>query len=416
MDSERGLHRSTLTPAPVVSRAGGSDARPADGESALILVADDVPANVELLFDQLHALGYRTVAAQDGPSALATAFRHRPDLCILDVSMPSGDLGCEDRATGFEVCRRIKRDPRTARIPVVFVTALNDTTDRVRAIEAGGDDFLTKPHNRLVLGARVRSLLKLKAATDALEESFRKLRELEKVRDDLMKMIVHDLKTPLTSVLATLELLLDGDFGSLSVTQQQVISDAEGKAEDLLRLIEDLLEIAKLEETTLPLTLEPIVPGALLNEVVHEWGVRFQQEGAHAAVDVADDAPAFHADRALLKRVFANLIQNALTHSAHAVGIRLSARRDPAGVLLTVADTGPGIPPEYHELIFRKFEQVRTRHAPRVRSSGLGLAFCRLVVERHGGRIWVQSSEGAGSAFHMLLPLEPPAADSRGAA
>ncbi|MDQ3082412.1 MAG: response regulator, partial [Gemmatimonadota bacterium] len=151
-------------------------------------------ANIELLFDQLHTLGYRTVGAIDGPSALAACFEYNPDLCILDVSMPAGDLGVDTRSTGFEVCRRIKRDPRTARIPVIFVTAMNDTSDRVRGIEAGGDDFLTKPHNRLVLGARVRSLLKLKAATDALENSYRKLRELEKVRDDLMKMIVHDLK------------------------------------------------------------------------------------------------------------------------------------------------------------------------------------------------------------------------------
>jgi two-component system sensor histidine kinase/response regulator len=399
----------------VSPRAGTGAVTPAppagDSGSALILVADDVPANVELLFDQLHALGYRTVAAQDGPSTLAAASWYRPDLCILDVSMPAGDLGCEDRATGFEVCRRIKRDPRTARIPVVFVTALNDTTDRVRAIEAGGDDFLTKPHNRLVLGARVRSLLKLKAATDALEDSFRKLRELEKVRDDLLKMIVHDLKTPLTSVLATLELLLDGDFGPLSATQHQVIADADGKAEDLLRLIEDLLEIAKLEETALPLTLEPIAPAALLSEVVHEWAVRFQQEGATATIDAADDATIFEADKPLLKRVLSNLIQNALTHSAHAVTLRLSARRDPVGVLFTVADNGPGIPPEYHELIFQKFEQVQAPHAPRVRSSGLGLAFCRLVIERHGGRIWVQSTEGSGSAFHILLPAQPHTAE-----
>src|SRR5687767_15314169 len=148
--------------------------------------------------------------------------------------MPAGSLGCDDRSTGFEVCRRIKRDPRTARIPVIFVTALNDTTDRVKAIEAGGDDFLTKPHNRLVLGARVRSLLKLKAATDALEESARKLRELEKVRDDLMKMIVHDLKSPLTAVLATLEMLGDGDFGAVTEPQRRALADAEGKAEDLL--------------------------------------------------------------------------------------------------------------------------------------------------------------------------------------
>ena len=166
---------------------------PPPADAPIILVADDVPANVELLFDQLHVLGFRAIAAHDGPSALQTCFDQKPDLCILDVSMPAGDLGVDDRSTGFEVCRRIKRDSRTARIPVIFVTALNDTTDRVKAIEAGGDDFLTKPHNRLVLGARVRSLLKLKAATDALEESLRKQKELEKVRDDLMKMIVHDL-------------------------------------------------------------------------------------------------------------------------------------------------------------------------------------------------------------------------------
>src|SRR5689334_24575997 len=203
--------------------------QPVRPDAPLILIADDVPANVELLIDQLHTLGYRTISAHDGPSALAACHEYRPDLCILDVSMPAGDLGVDDRSTGFEVCRRIKRDPRTARIPVIFVTALNDTTDRVKAIEAGGDDFLTKPHNRLVLGARVRSLLKLKAATDALEESLRKQKELEKVRDDLMKMIVHDLKTPLTSVLATMEMLLDGDYGPLSGDQRSALGEAESR-------------------------------------------------------------------------------------------------------------------------------------------------------------------------------------------
>src|SRR3954469_1020588 len=197
---------------------------PPPADAPVILVADDVPANVELLFDQLHVLGFRAVAAYDGPSALTACFERHPDLCILDVSMPAGDLGVDDRSTGFEVCRRIKRDPRTKSIPVIFVTALNDTTDRVKAIEAGGDDFLTKPHNRLVLGARVRSLLKLRAATEALEESLRKLREVEKMRDDLMKMIVHDLKTPLTSVLATLEMMIDGDFGAPTNDQRKALA------------------------------------------------------------------------------------------------------------------------------------------------------------------------------------------------
>ena len=380
----------------------------APDNAPLILVADDVPANVELLFDQLQVLGFRAIAATDGPSALEACFGHRPDLCILDVSMPAGDLGCDDRSTGFEVCRRIKRDPRTARIPVIFVTALNDTTDRVKAIEAGGDDFLTKPHNRLVLGARVRSLLKLKAATDALEESARKMKELEKLRDDLMKMIVHDLKSPLTSVLATIEMLMDGDFGELTGQQKKALGDSESKAEDLLALIEDLLEVRRIEETSLTLHLDPLAPGALLTEVVHEWQHRFQQDSATASVDVADDTPVFHADKPLIKRVIGNLIQNALTHSAHAVTLHLSVRKNGDGVLFTVADNGPGIPPEYHELIFRKFEQVRTPNVPRVRSSGLGLAFCKLVVESHAGRIWVQSEEGRGSAFHFALPIRPP--------
>jgi signal transduction histidine kinase len=384
--------------------------QPVRPDAPLILIADDVPANVELLIDQLHTLGYRTVSAQDGPSAIAATFEHRPELAILDVSMPAGDLGVDDRSTGFEVCRRIKRDARSARIPVIFVTALNDTTDRIKAIEAGGDDFLTKPHNRMVLGARVRSLLKLKAATDALEESYRKLRELEKMRDDLMKMIVHDLKTPLTSIIATLEMLADGDLGPVGVSQQGALRDTENKAQELLHLIEDLLEVARIEETSISLDLEPLAPSALVHEIMGDWSLRLQQERAVTKIEVTEDAPTFLADRALLKRVFGNLIQNSLVHSSSAVELRVFARTDPRGVLFTVADNGPGIPPQYHEVIFHKFERVKTPNVPRVRSSGLGLAFCRLVVEAHGGRIWVQSTEGAGSAFHIVLPLRPPSA------
>ena len=256
---------------------------------------------------------------------------------------------------------------------------------------------------------------KLKVATDALEESYRKLRELEKVRDDLMKMIVHDLKSPLTSVLAALEMVLDGDFGAVSEAQRRALGDAEAKAEDLLALIEDLLEVARIEETGVQLDVQAIAPAALLTEVLHEWEMRLAQEEAKATMDVADDTPVFHADKGLVKRVFSNLIQNALTHSPRNVSVSLRARHDGAsdGVLFTVADNGPGIPEEYHEIIFRKFERAKTPSAPRVRSSGLGLAFCKLAVEAHGGRIWVQSAEGKGSQFHFTLP-GPPAGDRNG--
>lgn len=374
---------------------------------ALVLVADDVEANVELLRDQLAALDVRVISAADGPTALARCLAESPDCCILDVSMPAGDLGVDPRETGFEVCRRLKRDPRTARIPVIFVSALHDGAVRLKAIEAGGDDFLLKPHDRHVLGARVRSLLRLKGATDALEQSLLHLREAQEAREDLVRMIVHDLKTPLTAVLATLEMLRDGDFGTIPEGPARALSDVEAKAEDLLGLVQDLLDVSRVEEQTLALQPEPIAPGALMAELVHDWAVRFHQEQTTARSDVGDDAPVFHADKTLLKRVLSNLIQNAVTHAAVPVTITLGARRDAGGIRLTVADDGPGVPAEFQDLIFRKFEQVRAPHAPKVRSSGLGLAFCRIAVESHGGRIWVESAPGQGSSFHLVLPLTP---------
>ncbi|MBC7789280.1 MAG: response regulator [Anaerolineae bacterium] len=383
-----------------------------DLASPLILVADDLPVNVELLTDQLATFDYRVISAFDGPSAVESCFTNRPDICILDVFMPAGDLGVDDRSTGFEVCRRIKRDPRTSRIPVIFVTALNDATDRVKGIEAGGDDFLTKPHNRQILGARVRSLLRLKHATDALEDSNRKLRELEKVRDDLMKMIVHDLKTPLSAVLASLEMVIDGDFGAVEPRQRQVLADAEVKGKELLDLIGDLLELARLEEAEIPLDIGQVDPSELFTEVQREWALRFRQEGATLRVEIATGTPRLRADRGLLRRVIGNLVQNAVTHSPPPVNVRLAARADGTDrILITVADDGQGIPPEYREVIFRKFERVHQVGVTHTRSSGLGLAFCKLAVEAHGGRIWVQSGEVAerGSQFHISLPLEPQA-------
>ena len=349
-------------------------------DAPVVLVADDVPANVELLVDQLAILGYRTVTAVDGPSTLAAAFEARPDLCLLDVSMPAGELGVSDRATGYEVCRRLKRDPRTERVPVIFVTALSDTTDRVRAIEAGGDDFLTKPHNRQVLGARVRSLIRLKRATDALDDTVRRLRELEKVRDDLLKMMVHDLKSPLTSVLATLEMLADGDYGPVTGGQRGALGDAQAKSEDLLDLINDLLEVARIEDGTVALRPERLRVDELFDELRRDWAVRLAAAGAELDAAPAGGTPALEADRALVRRVFGNLLQNALVHGASADGrarVRLSARAAAGGsVLFTVEDDGPGVPPEYRELVFRKFETVRLPSGGQAGGAGVGLALC----------------------------------------
>jgi signal transduction histidine kinase len=144
----------------------------------------------------------------------------------------------------------------------------------------------------------------------------------------------------------------------------------------------------------------------MLSELYHEWQHRFQQEGTQAAFDVDDDTPIFYADKPLMKRVFSNLIQNAVSHSSRPIRLAMNAKRSGDSILFTFADDGPGIPPEYHEVIFRKFGQVSSGViTPRVRSSGLGLTFCKLVVDLHGGMIWVRSREGEGSSFHVELPI-----------
>jgi two-component system, sensor histidine kinase and response regulator len=310
---------------------------------------------------------------------------------------------------GFEVCRRLKQNPRSARIPVVFVTALSETDDKVRAIEAGGDDFLTKPFNRPILLARIRSLLRLKDANDQLEASYRKLQALERMKDDLMKMIVHDLKSPLSAMLATVEVITDGDFGPLSAEQHQLLGEAQRYGVAMVQLIDDLLELNRLEESHLIPERESIPVEQLLQTVADEWRLRLEREGASLQVEHGR-ALDVKADPQLLHRIFDNLVGNAVRHAGAGVAIRIAAEPAPQGdgVLFSVADNGVGIPKSFHELIFRKFGSVQSSDGARGRSSGIGLTFCRLAVEAHGGQIWVESAEGAGSTFRFVIPEPRP--------
>ena len=363
-----------------------------ESERPLLLVVDDDPVNVDLLCDLLDSLDFRAVGARGGEEAIALARQLGPDLILLDVMMPG--------MNGYEACRRLKADAATAGIPVVFVTALSDTEDKVQAIEAGGDDFLTKPFSRPVLLARIRSLLRLKAAGDELERSYRRLRELERLKDDLVRMVVHDLKSPLSAMLGTLEMAVDGDLGPLAPRQRELLDDARLRGADVLELIDNLLDVTRLEESAVRLDLRPVDVRRLLGQVAREWTVRAEQRGATVEVDAVPEA-VVAADEALLRRMLGNLVGNALRHAGRGVHVRLSAAPSAEGLDLVVADDGVGIEPERQAELLKPVDpepQVRTA------SGGLGLTFCKLAAQAHGGTLRLTSRAGEGSTFAVRLP------------
>ncbi len=357
---------------------------------ATILVVDDTPANLRLLTTMLRDGGYKVRPVSGGEMALRAVEARAPDLVLLDVNMPGMD--------GYEVCRRLKADPRWADIPVLFISALTDTADKVRAFQAGGVDYVGKPFQFEEVDARVRTHLELRRKSLALAESLARLQEMEQMRDTLTHMIAHDMRSPLLALQISVQLLADAVIAN-DADAANLATMARRGAAQVVEMVSQMLDVSRLEAGKMELQRA----NTDIVELARESLATLRPLASSRVLELeAPDRLLAEFDRNLIRRVIGNLLANAIKFTDAAGHIRVEIRTVDGNARVAVVDDGPGIPPDQHEHIFEKFGQ--TTGGARKGGSGLGLTFCRMAVEAHGGMIGLESTPGQGSTFWFTLP------------
>jgi len=256
--------------------------------------------------------------------------------------------------------------------------------------------------------ASVDSAIALRQKNRQLREAYHRLTESERLKRDLTDMVVHDMRVPLTAVMGSVEALADMMGTRASQQEENLLKMARSSGHTLLNMINDLLDVSKLEEHQVKLRRSLTPMGELVEQAVSQVLVLARRRGLQLDAEVAPNIPEVSVDKDRMVRVLVNLLGNAVHHTSPGGRILLRAVCEPDGktARVSISDTGEGVPEEYLSRIFDKFVQVESQKSRKRFSTGLGLTFCKLVVEVHGGRIWAESEPGAGSTFTLTLPAE----------
>ncbi|MDB5097128.1 MAG: ntrB [Cyanobacteria bacterium RYN_339] len=385
-----------------------------------VLVVDDLADNRGLLAQILVRRGYRVSQAADGRAALAAIAADPPDLLLLDLMMPVMD--------GFMVLAALRDRPGF--LPTIVVTAATERPERLRALAAGADDFVAKPVDPEELVLRVEGLLKLKRAneqlaaandallrqnevveeqvaerTQALSQANAKLQELDALKDHFLASLSHELRTPLNAVLGFASVLDDEVAGPLTAEQHRFLSKILAGTEVLLALINDLLDMSRIQAGKFSLDAERLQIADVCKDVVENLQVLAEQRHHRLSCAVAEGLPGVLADRQRLFQVLVNLVNNAIKFAPEGTPITIRAEMAGEHVRCEVEDRGPGIAPEDLPKLFKRFSQLEHGNVRSGPGTGLGLSIVKALVEAHGGMLGVRSEQGVGSVFWFTLPL-----------
>lgn len=361
------------------------------GDMPSVLVVDDEEMNRRIISDTLSSAGNHVLTASSGAECLEICDCADIDTILLDIMMPGTD--------GFEVCRQLKKSPSTRHIPILMVTALNDRAHCLEGIHSGASDFISKPIDAQYLRLRVKNATDHKRLHDQVSSDFHRLQRLESMREDLTNMIVHDLRSPLTGITATLELLKAVHATELSTGATEMVEAAAAEAGWMANLINSMLDVSRMDHQQLEVDAKCCDLEAHVRNAIKSLGPKIGQ--CQIKVLTPENAPTLHADPQLFDRILMNLIGNAVKFGADSITINARPKGN-RHLRISVTDNGSGIALEDQSQMFDKYKTKNSGNTP---SSGLGLTFCKLAVEAQGGSIGLDSELGEGTTIWFDLPL-----------